>query len=146
MLGATDRIQQLLAAKGNEVETIEPDATVLDAAQHMHDRRVGSVVVVEDDRIVGILTERDVMGRVVVAGLNPGTTAVRDVMTSDLYTVDPNTTVAEAMYIATNRRCRHLPVIDGDQLVGLVSAGDLTAWLVKEQRIAIDDLELYITR
>ena len=146
MLGGSDRIHQLLARKGGDVLTIDPGFSVLGAVQLMHDRHVGSVLAVEDTALVGIMTERDVLSRVIAANRDPATTLVQDVMTRDQVLVDPWVTVAEALEIVTRKRCRHLPVIDKGRLCGLVSAGDLAAWLVREQQLAIDDLYGYIVR
>jgi CBS domain-containing protein len=146
VLGGDARIHQILAHKGYAVETVELDVSVLAAVRQMHVGHVGSVVVVDGDGLVGILTERDVLVRVVAPGLDPATVRVRDVMMRELVVIDRDVTVGDAIVIITNRRCRHLPVIESGRLCGLVSAGDLTAWLVREQRLVIDDLQAYITR
>lgn len=146
LLGGSDRIREVLAHKGTDVVTTEPNKTVRDAVKHMHEHHVGSVLVVAGNTLVGIMTERDVLSRVVASNLDPATTLVEEVMTRELVLVDPSVTVADALAIVTRRRCRHLPVAEDGQLCGLVSAGDLAAWLVREQRLAIDDLYGYIVR
>jgi len=140
----TDQIQQLLDRKGCRVETVPEDATVCRAVDLMNMHQIGSLLVGEVDRPVGIFTERDVLVRVVAQHLDPTTTFVRDVMTRDLVTVTPWTTVTAAMKIVTERRCRHLPVTDGTTICGLISSGDLTSWVVRDQRQLIDDLHGYI--
>ncbi|MGE5183086.1 MAG: CBS domain-containing protein [Acidobacteriota bacterium] len=140
-----NHISHVLAKKGNRIETIEPKASVLDAVQRMNDRRIGSLIVCERDVPIGIFTERDVLMRVVAVFADPRTTLVERVMTRDLVTIAPDTTIAEAMALITHRRCRHLPVVDGGRLIGLVSSGDLTAWLVRDQQQTIYDLHDYIT-
>ncbi len=140
-----NQISHVLAKKGSRIETIEPNASVLDAVQRMNDRRIGSLIVCERDVPVGIFTERDVLMRVVAVFADPRTTLVERVMTRELVTIAPDTSIAEAMALITHRRCRHLPVVDGGRLVGLVSSGDLTAWLVRDQQQTIYDLHDYIT-
>lgn len=140
----SDRMRNVLDTKGHHVETTAPATTVLDAIQQMNAKRIGALVVVEDGLTIGIFTERDVLVRVVARGCDPSRTHVGEVMTTKLVTVDLDTTVAEAMRIVTDQRCRHLPVIDGGQLRGLISAGDLTKWLVRAQQRQIEDLHDYI--
>ncbi len=140
-----DPVRAILDEKGRQVHRIGPEAMVSDAARAMNDAKVGSVVVVDAERPVGIFTERDLMGRVVCRGSDPGATRVRDVMTRELVVIEPTTTVREAMLIVTEKRCRHLPVVEGDRLVGMISIGDLTRWLVRGQQHEIDQLTKYIT-
>jgi len=135
----------LLKDKGTDVYNISPDASVTDAVRMMNDRGVGALLVVADDRPVGMFTERDVLRRVVDAGREPSSTKVADVMTRELVTVRPGTTVQEAMGIVTEKRCRHLPVMDGETLCGMVSIGDLIRWTTRKQAIHIQDLVNYIT-
>jgi CBS domain-containing protein len=147
-----DRIRTLLDHKGHHVETVARDATVCEAVQRMNERRIGSVLVGdsyrpgEPYRAVGIFTERDVLVRVVACGLDPKTTRVAQVMTPDPITIAIDATVADAMQLVTEKRCRHLPVIDDVGLCGLISIGDLTKWLVHDQELTIEDLHLYIQR
>lgn len=138
------QIQDVIANKPNRVEDIGPDATVEGAVARMNELHIGSLLVIEDAHLVGIVTERDLLVRVLAAGRDPATTKVRDVMTRELVVINLHETVEEAMVLVTRRRCRHLPVVDGDRICGLVSAGDLTAWLVREQQQTIDDLYQYV--
>lgn len=135
----------LLKDKGTDVYNISPNASVTDAVRMMNDRGVGALLVVADDRPVGMFTERDVLRRVVDAGREPSSTKVADVMTRELVTVRPGTTVQEAMGVVTEKRCRHLPVMDGETLCGMVSIGDLIRWTTRKQAIHILDLVNYIT-
>ena len=128
-----------------DIETTTPNTTVLAAVATMNDRHIGSLLVIEEERPIGILTERDILVRVVEAGRDPATTPVAQVMTRELVLIDLETSVVEAMTIMTERRCRHLPVVDGNRLCGLVSSGDLTAWIVQEHQRTIHDLHDYIT-
>jgi CBS domain-containing protein len=139
-----ERIEHVLGIKGSVVVTVRSTSPVLAAVRQMHGRHVGSVLVEEAGALVGILTERDVVSRVVVPDRDAALTVVRDVMTPDLVVVDPQVTVADAMVMMTASRCRHLPVVDHGRLCGLVSVGDLTAWLVREQQLVIDHLHDYI--
>ena len=120
------RIRDVLRRKGSDVYSVGPLATVIDAVNVMNDHHVGSVLVIETGYPVGIFSERDVLVRVVAAHRDPRQTLVRDVMTTRLHTVAPDDTLLEVMQLMTERRCRHVPVMVGDSLVGLVSIGDLT--------------------
>ncbi len=138
-------IRKLLAEKGNVVHHVSPEAPVAEAVRRMNDHHVGSLLVIDAGTLLGIFTERDVLVRVVDKGLDPRTTVVEEVMTDELITVSPNTTVHEAMHIVTRRRCRHLPVVEHGEVIGMISIGDLTRWMVRDQRDMIEHLERYIT-
>jgi CBS domain-containing protein len=112
----------------------------------MNRRGIGSLVVTDGGRVVGMFTERDVLVRIVAAGADPAATPVRQVMTTDVVTIQPETTVKAAMMMMTERRCRHLPVLDHGQLAGLISIGDVTRWNLREQADHIADLEAYVMR
>jgi len=139
-------IRAILERKGSHVETISAETTVLAAVVHMNARHIGSVLVLEAGGPVGILTERDIMRRIPEEQRDPKTTTVGEVMTTDLVVIDPQMSVGHAMTIVTKRRCRHLPVVVDGQIIGLVSAGDLTASLVDVHERTIADLTDYITR
>jgi CBS domain-containing protein len=138
-------LSAILQQKGHEVLTVAPDAKVIDAVRKMNEHGVGSLLVMNGDEVVGIFTERDVLRRVVDAELDPRTTRVAKVMTRELITVRQRMTVTEAMAVVTEKRCRHLPVIEDGQLLGMVSIGDLTRWVSREQALHIQDLVNYIT-
>ena len=139
-------LANVLALKGNDVVTVAPETTVLVAVQQMNDRKIGALLVLDRGRPVGIFTERDVLVRVVAAGLDPKGTPVGEVMTRSPVAVRSATTVGEAMRIITERRCRHLPIVDDSRLLGLISIGDLTSWLVRDQERTIADLHDYMNR
>lgn len=139
-----DQIRKVLDTKGPHVEKIDVSATVCAAVGLMNERVIGSVVVFDGPTLAGIFTERDVLVRVVAERRDPSTVRVGDVMSRALLTIDLTTTVEQAMAIMTARRCRHLPVLDGDRVVGLISAGDLTRWVIRDQERAIVDLTDYI--
>ncbi len=145
-------IRMLLDEKGHEVVMVEPETTVWAAVAMMNDRRIGSVLVGDRYRPgrmfrpVGIFTERDVLVRVVARGMDPKLTTVGDVMTPDPVTISADATVEEAMCLVTERRCRHIPVIDETGLCGLISIGDLTKWVVQDRERTIIDLVDFIQR
>ncbi len=138
-------LDKVLEQKGRQVYVTSPSQTVLDAIKSMQEKQVGALIVLDGGKPVGVFTERDVLNRVVACESNPAETTVADVMTKNLVVVNPDTTVQQAMAIVTEKRCRHLPVMDGDALVGVVSSGDLTYWVVKSQSFEIESLVRYIT-
>ncbi len=138
------RLSTILAEKGNAVYTVASGATVLEAVREMNEKGIGALLVVDGNAPVGIFTERDVLRRIVDSGVDARTTRVTDVMTRDLHVVNSETTIEEAMTVMTHRRFRHLPVVDGATLIGLVSIGDLTRWMVRTQEHEIQHLTNYI--
>lgn len=140
-----DTLETVLAAKGGEIHYVIPEATVLDAVLKMNRERIGAVLVCISGEMVGIFTERDVLCRVVGEGREPASTRVVDVMTSEVVTVRSTTSIEEAMAIISERRFRHLPVVDNGTLRGLVSSGDLTRRVSREQEGHIQDLLNFIT-
>ncbi|MDH3625140.1 MAG: CBS domain-containing protein [Myxococcales bacterium] len=138
------RIGDILRRKGEDVYSVGPLATVIDAVNTMNDNRVGSVLVIEAGYPVGIFSERDVLVRVVAAHRDPRQTLVRDVMTTRLHTAALDDNVREVMKLMTDRRCRHIPVMDGETLVGLISIGDLTKALQHNLRQEVRELSNYI--
>jgi CBS domain-containing protein len=138
-------VRDLLARKGTDVVSIGPTASVLDAARLMNDRSVGGLVVVDEaGALLGIFTERDILRRVVAANLSPETTKVADVFTRDIVTCIPETSVDECGAIMSNRRVRHLPVVDARGLHGVITIGDLLAHRVSDQETTIQHLNSYV--
>jgi len=138
-------VLELLKRKGSEVLCIPPDATVLEAAEHMNHHKVGSLVVLDDGVPVGMFTERDILVRVVGQRRPPDESRVADVMTRELVCCEPNTSIEEARGVMKNRRIRHLPVVDGaGRLLGLISIGDLNAHENHHKELTIHLLEAYI--
>jgi CBS domain-containing protein len=138
-------VRDLLARKGTDVVSIQPTATVLEAARLMNDRGVGGVVVVDEaNSLLGIFTERDILRRVVAAGLPPETTSVADVFTRDIVTCTPDMNVEEIGAIMSTRRVRHLPVVDVLGLHGVVTIGDLLAHRLSDQETTIQHLNSYV--
>jgi CBS domain-containing protein len=140
-----NRLAEILQDKGRSVLRIDADATVFEAVRQMVDANVGSLLVAEDGAIAGIFTERDYLRRVAVRELDERETLVREVMSSPLVVVTPETPVDECMAVMTNRRIRHLPVVDDGEVVGLVSIGDLVKFKSDRQSFEIQYLTQYIT-
>jgi len=138
------RIRDILRRKGEDVYSVGPLATVIDAVNTMNDHQIGSVLVCEGGYPVGVFSERDVLVRVVAAQRDPRQTLVRDVMTTRLYTASPDDTLLEVMRLMTDRRCRHVPVMEAELLVGLVSIGDLTKASQYNLRQEVRELSSYI--
>ncbi|HEX7978303.1 MAG TPA: CBS domain-containing protein [Gemmatimonadaceae bacterium] len=138
-------VRDLLARKGTDVVSIQPTASVLEAARLMNDRGVGGVVVVDEaNSLLGIFTERDILRRVVAVGLPPETTRIADVFTRDIVTCTPDMNVDEIGSIMTTRRVRHLPVVDVRGLHGVVTIGDLLAHRLSDQETTIQHLNSYV--
>lgn len=138
-------VRDVLNSKGNVVYTIAPTASVQQAVQVMKDHGVGSVVVKEGQDIHGLVTEREIVLRVVREAQDPSRTVVAGAMMAPVPTISPDTTVGEAMALMTDRRTRHLPVVEDGRLVGLVSIGDLTLWITRHLEAEVHDLESFIT-
>ena len=137
-------VAQLLEGKGREVHTIGPDARVIDALKLMAEKDVGALVVTEGGRLAGIISERDYARKVILQGKSSHDIAVREIMTSKLVTVQPRHTVEECMGLMTSKRIRHLPVTEGERLIGVLSIGDLVKEVIAEQEATIRQLESYI--
>ena len=138
-------IGMLLSRKGSFVHSVASSVSVADAVRVMNQHKIGSVLVLDQGRLTGIFTERDVLTRVVAAGRNPYVTPVHEVMTGNLVTIPPDSTVEQVMEIFTSRRCRHLPVLaPTGSLLGLISIGDISRWLVDSHQAEAQQLRQYI--
>ena len=137
-------VRQLLEAKAPEVFAIGPDAPVIDAIRLMAEKRIGAVVVMQEGRLVGILSERDYARKIVLQGRSSKDTPVRDIMTADVIRVGLNDTTDRCMQLVTDKRIRHLPVVDGDNVLGVVSIGDLVKAVIEDQQLELDQLQRYI--
>jgi CBS domain-containing protein len=137
-------IKQILDTKGYAVWSIHPQESVFAAIQQMAEKEVGALVVLEGDAVVGIISERDYARQIVLKGRSSRETAVRDIMTSDVIYVRLDQSIEECMSIVTERRIRHLPVLDSGRLVGIISIGDLVKTIIVEQQFIIEQLEHYI--
>ncbi|MEO6080458.1 MAG: CBS domain-containing protein [Steroidobacteraceae bacterium] len=135
---------QLLEHKGHEVHAVAAGASVIDAIRRMAENHVGALLVMDGGQLIGIVSERDYARKVILQGRSSPTTPVRDIMTSPVVTTTPNDTVDHAMRLMTDRRIRHLPVLQGEVVVGVVSIGDLVRSVIDSQRSTIEALQSYI--
>ena len=135
----------ILAHKGSAVWSIAPNSMVFDAIQLMADKNVGALPVVDNGQLVGIISERDYTRKVSLKGKSSKQTPVREIMTEEVVTVNAGDTISECMRVMTDSRIRHLPVMEGKKMIGLVSLGDLVKWVISAQTATIEALEKYIT-
>ena len=138
-------VQHLLDNKGRDIISISPDASVLDAIKLMADKGIGALVVIDGGDLKGIVTERDYARKVIIKGRASDTTPVADIMTADVITASSQLTVNECMEMMTAKKCRHLPVVDDGDLVGMISIGDLVQAIIADQQEEIEQLEHYIS-
>ncbi|KRB02604.1 CBS domain-containing protein [Lysobacter sp. Root690] len=137
-------VRQLLDAKAAEVFAIGPDAPVIDAIRLMAEKRIGAVLVMEGSRLAGILSERDYARKIVLQGRSSADTPVRDIMTAQVVSVSLGDSAERCMQIVTERRIRHLPVLEGGEVIGVVSIGDLVKAVIEDQQVELDQLQRYI--
>jgi CBS domain-containing protein len=137
-------VRHLLEAKAPEIFAVGPDAPVLDAVRQMAEKHVGALLVMDAGQLVGIISERDYALKVVLQGRASSDTPVRDIMTSQLITVATTDTTDHCMQLVTERRIRHLPVVDGEAVMGVVSIGDLVKAVIEDQQAELDQLQRYI--
>ncbi len=130
-------VRRLLQHKHNEIWSVTPETSMLDALQLMADHDIGALMVVEQGRLVGVITERDYARQVILTGRHSRDTPVRTIMHERVYTISPDQSLKVCMQIMTDRRLRHLPVVEGDQLLGVVSMRDVIAYLVRDQDFLI---------
>ena len=138
-------VRQLLRGKGQSVYTIGPDATVYDALQEMAARDVGALVVTESDEVVGVVSERDCARKLVLVGRLSRETQVHEIMSDEVVCVGPKQTVEGCMALMSQKRVRHLPVLENEQLAGIISIGDVVKAIIEGQQSTIEELEHYIT-
>lgn len=138
-------VSQLLADKGHDVWSVEPETTVLDALQLMAERRVGALPVVDKGSLVGIFSERDYARKVILKGKSSKNMPVTEIMSADVISVTPNQSIEKCMSLMTDKRIRHLPVMDGEKLLGIISIGDVVKAVIAEREDVIEKLEQYIT-
>ncbi len=139
-----DPVIEILKYKGSQIHSIQPESTIREAVSLMKEQKIGSLLVLHNDELIGMLTERDILFRVVDTGKSPDTTNVHEVMSLNVITIKPSLQVEQALKIITEKHVRHLPVIENGRRLGMVSSGDLINWLVREQAVYIENLLDYI--
>jgi len=137
-------VRDVLRSKGGQTFSVDADATVFTALEKMAKENVGALLVINGGSLIGMLSERDYARKVILKGLSSPQTKVREIMTDTVYYARPEQTVEECLAVITEKRCRHLPVLENDQLVGLVSIGDLVKASIAEKEFIIEQLENYI--
>lgn len=137
-------VRDMLRTKGFDIWSVAPDATVYDALKLMADKNIGAVLVREADRVVGILSERDYTRKVTLQGKTAAETRAREIMTERVMCVRPEDTAEQCMALMTEKRVRHLPVVEGDRLIGLISIGDVVKATIEQQEFIISQLEDYV--
>jgi CBS domain-containing protein len=140
------KVRDILREKGDLIYSIEPNSTVFEAIAEMADKSIGALLVIDDDdELCGIITERDYREKVILEGRTSKTTRVEEIMTPNVYVVSPDKTVEECMAIMTERKFRHLPIVNGGDVVGVISIGDLVKSIISKQKIEIENLTSYIS-
>ena len=137
-------VRNILQKKGNAVYTISPDSYVYDALEELEENNLGSLVVVENGKLIGVFTERDYARKVILKGRSSKETVVRDIMSSRPVFVNPDNTLDDCMQLMTDKFIRHLPVLENDELVGVISIGDMVKYIIYEKDFIIGNLEHYI--
>lgn len=137
-------VENILAQKGSTIWTITPDDTVYEALLMMERRNIGALLVMQDEKLIGILSERDYARKIIIKGKSSKETLVNEVMTTKICYVDKKTKLNECLAIMSDKRIRHLPVMEENKLIGLISIGDVVKSIISEQKIVIEDLYNYI--
>ena len=143
-MNVTGTIDSILRHKGASIWSVAPDTTVFDSIKLMSHKNIGALLVMKDNKLEGVFSERDYTRKVVLKGKSSKTTAVEEIISSPVISVTPKETIEECMRLMTENRIRHLPVIDGDRVVGIVSIGDLVNWIISAQHAALNQMEAYI--
>ena len=139
-------VRQMLSEKGSAVVSITPDTSVFDALEVMNEKNIGVVLVMEDEELVGIFSERDYARKVILAGRSSKTTEVKELMTCKVYCIDPSRTIQDVMELMNEHRFRHVPVMESEKVIGVLSSGDVMRGVVAEQKNTIESLESYLLR
>ena len=139
------KVRDVLRTKGSDIWFIGPKATAYEALQTMADKDIGALLVIERGNVVGIFSERDYARKVILKGRSSKETSVEELMTREVYSITPDKPIEECMALMTAMRCRHLPIFENNQLIGIVSIGDVVNAIISEQKITIRDLENYFT-
>ena len=139
-------VRQMLSEKGSAVVSITPNTSVFDALKVMSEKNIGAVLVMEEEELIGIFSERDYARKVILAGRSSKTTEVKELMTSKVYCIDPSRTIQDVMELMNDHRFRHVPVMENEEVIGVLSSGDVMRGVVAEQKNTIDSLESYLLR
>lgn len=139
------KVRNILQKKGNAGIYVSPDTNVFTALELMFEKNIGALLIIDQEKLVGIFTERDYARKVILKGKASKEIQIREIMTEDPPTVSPDTGIEECMQLMTNKFIRHLPVIDGGKLIGIISIGDVVKYIIEEQKFIIGSLEHYIT-
>jgi len=139
------RVYNILKTKGNITYSVTPDTVVYDAIELMCDKNVSALMVIENEKLKGIFTERDYARKLILKGKASNETLIGEVMTEDLVTVTSDTSIDECMQLMTSRFIRHLPVLEGNKLIGIISIGDVVKFIIEDQKFIIENMEHYIT-
>ena len=139
-------VRQMLSEKGSAVVSITPNTSVFDALKVMSEKNIGAVLVMEDKELLGIFSERDYARKVILAGRSSKTTEVKELMTCKVYCIDPSRTIQDVMELMNEHRFRHVPVMESEKVIGVLSSGDVMRGVVAEQKNTIDSLESYLLR
>ena len=138
-------IAQLLNAKGDQIWSVEPKATIFEALEIMSEKEIGALLVMEDGKLTGIFSERDYARKVILKGKSSKETPVGELMTKKVFYMDPQKTINDCMAMMTAKRIRHVPVIEDNQVMGIITIGDVVNQIISEQEVTINHLENYIT-
>ncbi len=138
-------VNHILRAKANAIFSITPDTIVYEALELMVEKNVSALVVMENEKLAGIFTERDYARKVILVGKASKETRIEEIMTEDPITVSPESTIDDCMRLMTNKFIRHLPVVSGDKLIGIISIGDVVKNIIEDQKFIIENMEHYIT-
>jgi|SRR5687768_8072616 len=139
------KVKDILKTKGNTVLSVTPDTLIFDALYLMSEKNVGALLVMENEKLVGIFSERDYARKIILKGRTSLDTEVSEIMTEDVFTVTPEETIDQCMMIMSGKRFRHLPVVQGSKVVGVISIGDVVKFIIEEQETVIEHFKVYIS-